>query len=249
MKRLFLIRWSQIIATTLAMGLCASALAADPPKPNKDPLERVNRVTYRFNVALDKHFLRPLAEGYRDHVPERIRNGLGNFVANIEYPTVIINDALQGKFKAAAQDMTRLVVNTVVGIGGFGDPATRFGLPIHNEDFGQTLGHWGVPPGPYLVLPLLGASDLRDAPSWIADAHTVGERYLDDPQLRWGISGLSIFEIRVNALAASSAIDNAFDPYRLVRDAYLERRNYLVHDGNVTTEDSGYDITDDDPTE
>ena len=249
MKRLNLFPPTHVIATIVAFGLCTTALAAEPGKSAKDPIERVNRTTYRFNAALDRHFLRPLAESYRDHVPERVRNGLGNFVANIEYPTVIINDALQGKFKAAAQDLSRLVVNTVAGVGGFGDPATRLGLPIHNEDFGQTLGHWGVPPGPYLVMPLLGSSNLRDAPSWIIDAHTVGERYLNDQPLRWGISSLSIFEIRVQALAASSAIDNAFDPYALVRDAYLARRNYLVHDGNVSTEDSGYDIIDDEPNE
>ena len=249
MKRQDYFRPACLIATAVAIGLCASAGAAEPAKSNKDPFERVNRTTYRFNEALDRHFLRPLAESYRDHVPERIRNGLGNFVANIEYPTVIVNDALQGKFKAAAQDLSRLVVNTVAGVGGFGDPATRLGLPVHNEDFGQTLGRWGVPPGPYIVMPLLGSSNLRDAPSWIVDAHTVGERYLHDQPLRWGISSLSIFEIRVQALAASGAIDNAFDPYALVRDAYLARRNYLVHDGNVSTEDSGYDITDDEPTE
>jgi len=233
----------------LLCSVAAPAWSADPSKTVKDPLERMNRATYRFNDGLDRHFLRPLAETYRNHVPQLIQDGLANFVANIEYPTVILNDALQGKLKAAGQDVGRLVVNTVIGVGGLGDPATRLGIPVHKEDFGQTLGYWGVPPGPYIVMPLLGSSDLRDAPSWIVDAHSVGERYLNDQPLRWGISSLSIFEIRVQALAASSTIDNAFDPYALVRDAYLARRNYLVHDGAVTSEDSGYDITDDETTE
>ena len=236
------------VLLTVSLGFVGTVFADAPAKPKKDPLERMNRATYRFNDALDRHFLRPLAEAYRNRVPEPIRNGLANFVANIEYTEVILNDTLQLKLKAAGQDIARVVVNTTLGVGGLGDPASRFGLPVHNEDFGQTLGYWGVPPGPYLVLPLLGSSDFRDAPSWIADAHAVGERYLDPPGVRWGISGLSVFQIRVQALAANEAIDKAFDPYALVRDAYLARRNYLVHDGNVPNDDGGYD-TDYSPAE
>lgn len=239
----------QIIAGLLAVCVGSSSWAAKPDKGVKDPFERINRATYRFNDVLDRSFLRPLAEGYRDHVPEKIRNGLGNFIANIEYPSVAVNDALQGKFKAAGQDVGRFVVNTIAGVGGFGDPATKLGIPVHREDFGQTLGHWGVPAGPYLVLPLLGASDFRDAPSWIVDAHLVGEHRIKNQPLRWGISALSVFEIRVQALAAQGAIDSAFDPYALVRDAYLARRDYLVHDGVVSDEDSGYDVLDDGTTE
>jgi len=227
------------------------AQAADPTSTtaaSKDPFEHVNRMTYRFNDALDRHFLRPLAEGYRAHVPDPIRTGIANFVANIEYPTVVVNDALQGKLVAAGQDVARFVVNTVVGIGGLGDPASALHIPVHNEDFGQTLGHWGVPPGPYLVLPVLGSSDLRDAPGWWVDAHTNIEHYARNQYVRWGIAGMSVFDIRVQGLAADETIDNAFDPYAVVRDAYLARRNYLVHDGNVATEDTGYDIVDDETT-
>ncbi len=250
LKRPIMHNWKRphivrIVATLLALFSGTPTFAADPPKSSKDPFESVNRVTYKFNDALDRSFLRPVAEGYRAHVPELIRNGLSNFITNLEYPTVIVNDALQGKLRLAGQDFTRLLVNSVVGVGGFGDPATKFGLPIHNEDFGQTLGHWGVGPGPYIMIPLLGASDLRDAPSWIIDAHTAGEHYATDRPLRYGLGGLSVFEIRVQALAASAAIDAAYDPYTLVRDAYLARRNYLVHDGNVPADDAGYELTDD----
>jgi phospholipid-binding lipoprotein MlaA len=245
------VRRALCVLAVASLTLAVSAASADesPSKvPNKDPFERFNRVTYRFNVTLDRHLLRPLAEQYQRHVPDEIRTGISNFVANIEYPTVIVNDALQGKLLSAGQDVARFVVNTIVGIGGLGDPASSLHIPVHNEDFGQTLGHWGVPAGPYIVLPVLGSSDLRDAPGWIADAHTSLEHYARESSLRWGIAGLSVFDLRVRGLAADEAIDNAFDPYALVRDAYLERRNYLVHDGNVPSDDSGYDVIDDQPT-
>jgi phospholipid-binding lipoprotein MlaA len=239
---------SALAASAVAAAPEPSASASKPAERPKDPFERVNRKTYHFNDQLDRHLLRPLAEGYRDHVPDVIRAGVSHFIANIEYPTVIANDLLQLKLKAAGQDVARFAVNTVVGIGGLGDPASSLGLPVHNEDFGQTLGYWGVPPGPYLVLPFLGASDLRDAPGWFVDSRTTGGHYVFKGPARWGEGGLSVFDIRVQALAADQTIDSAFDPYALVRDAYLARRNYLVHDGNVPSDDSSYELTDDEVT-
>lgn len=235
---------------TISVGARADGAAPVSPRPSptQDPFERTNRKIYHFNNQLDRHVLRPLAEGYRNHVPSLVRAGVSHFIANIEYPTVIANDILQLKLLAAAEDVGRLVVNTVIGVGGLGDPATSLGIPVHNEDFGQTLGYWGVPPGPYLMLPLLGSSDLRDAPGWYVDSRTTGGHYVFHGAARWGEGALSVFEIRLQALAADQTIDSAYDPYALVRDAYLARRNYLVHDGNVPNEDSGYDVTEDEVT-
>ena len=138
---------------------CASIPAAkrDP----RDPLERFNRGVYRFNIATDRAVFRPAAKAWRAVVPRPVRRGLSNFVGNLEYPGTIVNDVLQGKFTDGGRDFTRLVINSALGLGFF-DPATGAGFERHDEDFGQTLGKWGVPPGPYLMVPLLGPSTLRD---------------------------------------------------------------------------------------
>jgi len=217
--------------------LCAASVtgahAADAPARNPDPLETMNRGVFRFNRAFDKAITRPIAEGYRAHVPVKIRQSVSNFVANLEYPIVIVNDALQLKLHAAGTDVARFAINTVVGVGGFGDPATRWGLPVHDEDFGQTLGYWGLPPGPYLVLPFIGPSDLRDAPGRFVDTYTNPEFFVKPLSVKYGLVGVSFLDARTEYLATDDAVDGAFDPYILVRNAYLERRYYVVHDGNI----------------
>lgn len=233
-------------AALLLWGLTGLAVAATPPAKPSDPLEALNRKTYRFNTAIDRHLLRPLAVGYHEHVPAPLRQALGNLINNLEYPMVIVNDALQAKPKATAQDVARFLLNSTVGVAGLLDPASAAGLPSHYEDFGQTLGYWGVPPGPYLVLPILGSSDFRDAPGWFVDPKTTLEHYAPTLLERYGAASFSVFNLRVDALPADAAIDEAYDPYALVRDAYLARRNYLVHDGNVPSDDSSYDDPGDD---
>ena len=130
-----------------------------------DPYERVNRGVYRFNDGLDKAILRPVARGYKNYTPQPVQTGVSNFVANLEMPGTLINDILQGKLRAAVSDTERLLLNTTMGIGGLFDVAGKAGIDHNDEDFGQTLGKWGVPAGPYVMLPILGPSDLRDAPS------------------------------------------------------------------------------------
>ena len=220
------------LAAALGVLLLAQTAAATAGTPG-DPLEKLNRAAYAFNDALDRMLARPAARGYVAVVPEPIRKAVSNFVANLSYPEVVINDALQAKFKDAGSDLMRVLINTTLGIGGLADPATRLGFQSHDEDFGQTLGHWGVPAGPYIVVPLLGPSDLRDGPAKLVNTYANPFTYLQSSRTRYGLALLTQFNNRVELLAADSALRNAFDPYVFVRNAYVARRNYLVHDGNV----------------
>lgn len=224
------------IATVLAAGSAGTALAAEPPK-NPDPLEKLNRATYAFNDAFDRMLARPAAKAYRKVVPEPARNAVSNVVANFETPTTAVNNLLQGKFRDAGSDTLRFLVNSTVGIGGLWDPATKMGLEAHDEDFGQTLGRWGVPSGPYFVFPFLGPSNFRDGPARVADRYTNARRYIGDGTTEWWLLGVDVLDTRTRLLSADGAVRQAYDPYALVRDAYLQRREYLVRDGNVPEQD------------
>ena len=219
-----------VIALALVLGGCATTRATVP----EDPFERVNRGTQRFNDALDRSLLRPVASGYRDHVPGFIRTGISNFLGHLAFPTTIVNDLLQLKLKDAAADLGRFALNTTLGIGGLLDPATQVGIPHNDEDFGQTLGRWGMPAGPYLVLPLLGPSTLRDAPALAADAQTDLRVQLDlDAETRVALGAVSIVQYRARFLSANEALDRAFDRYAFIRNAWLQRREFMVRDGEV----------------
>ena len=223
------------LALALALG-AGGARAADAPKGVHDPLERLNRATYAFNDALDRMLARPAARAYKSVVPGKAREVVSNFLANLDYPTVLINDVLQGKLRAAGSDVARLAINTTVGIGGLFDPATHWGLAANDEDFGQTLGVWGFGPGPYLMLPFLGPSDLRDAPSKFVDRYTNIAHYARPTTTSYYVLAGTLLDRRTTLLAADAAIDAAFDPYTFVRNSYLQRRNYRVHDGNLPEE-------------
>ena len=197
-----------------------------------DPLERVNRGVFHFNSAVDRAVFRPAASAWKATVPPPVRQGLGNFVGNLEYPVTIVNDVLQGKLGDGAQDLVRLLFNSIFGLGFF-DPATHAGLERHNEDFGQTLGKWGVPSGPYLMIPLLGPSSLRDAPAKLADEYANGRRYLQDPYLRSGLWTTEKLEKRAGLMDADAVLERTYDPYAFVRSAWLQRRQYQVRDGEV----------------
>ncbi len=236
---------------TAALLLCAAALAdgqAVAAEKNKDPFEHVNRATYAFNDALDRMVARPAAKAYQKVVPTFARGAVSNFLENLESPKVIINDALQGKLKDACSDTARLVVNTVVGVGGLFDPATKWGLASHENGFGLTLGRWGVPPGPFIEIPLFGPSDMRDAPSkLIVDHYMSPETYASSAKVEYGIVGLGLLDRRTELLSTDNAVQQAFDPYAFIRDAYLARRYYLVHEGVLPEEI--YDDTLEPPSE
>jgi len=234
-------------ARLLLFGLLAlqfSAVCLADQKAN-DPLERLNRATYAFNDLLDRMLVRPVAKGYKTVTPQPVRGAVSNLIANLYYPTTAVNQFLQGKIKDGLSDSARFVVNSTVGIGGLFDPATKFGLQAHDEDFGQTLGVWGVPPGPYLVLPLFGPSDFRDAPSKYINTYTEVPHYF--PRA-WRVKGGYIvrgaygIDQRTQLLGADEALAQAFDPYALLRDTYVRHREFLVRDGNMPPEQDDEDL-------
>lgn len=220
-----------ILVTGLMLQSCATV--EGPPNPD-DPYESFNRSMFAFNEGLDKYALKPLAEGYKAVTPAPVDTGITNFFSNLDDIIVIINDLLQLKFEQALRDTSRFIWNTTFGLAGFIDVATGFGLPKNSEDFGQTLGYWGVGHGPYLVLPVLGASGARDAVGFAVDASEFDPVFDEiDGDARYAVIGLKYVDIRADLLSATNVIDQtAPDKYAFIRDAWMQRRLSLVHDGN-----------------
>ncbi|HEY0720377.1 MAG TPA: VacJ family lipoprotein [Gammaproteobacteria bacterium] len=219
----------------LIIVLASGCASVSTPPPKQDPLERFNRSVYKFNDALDRAVLKPVAQGYEKVVPQPVDDSITNFFSNLDDVTVTLNALLQGKFQQAGSDLSRLVWNSTVGIAGLFDVATHFGLPKHNEDFGQTLGAWGVGPGPYLVLPFLGPSTLRDTAALPADwmSDPLYHYYPVDKNGYWQLKGLYYVDQRAGLLRASRLVEQAaLDEYVFMREAYLQRRQSLVYDGN-----------------
>jgi phospholipid-binding lipoprotein MlaA len=226
-----------ILLPLLALAACSS-IPAKEQRDRRDPWERMNRSVYKFNTVVDHAVLRPVAHGYVKSVPSPVRTGVYNVLSNLTYTDVMINDALQGKFNHAANDLARLLVNTVFGLGGLLDPASQIGLDRNNEDLGLTLGYYGVPPGPYFVVPLYGPSDVRDGLATVADEYMTPRPYLSDYLEDWvvySVYAISIVNARVQLLPLDAAIDTAFDPYTFVRNAYLSRRQFLIEESKPST--------------
>jgi len=226
-------------ALAAIFALCVSACVTLPPnspRAPQDPWESWNRGVYRVNDKLDRAFAKPVARAYMRVTPQPVRTGVSNFFDNLGTPTVMLNDALQGKLRAAANDLARFLLNSTIGLAGLFDPATSAGLAHNNEDFGQTLGVWGVHPGPFIELPILGPSDLRDGPARLVDAYTNPHAYIRNKPVKWGLYGVYLVETRASLLSLDETLKNVYDPYAFVRDAYLQRRAYLVSDGKVTDE-------------
>jgi phospholipid-binding lipoprotein MlaA len=239
-------RTGAITAATAAFFLLAGCATVPGSKADpRDPFERVNRSIYNFNSAADHAIFRPASRAWKATVPRPVRHGLSNFVSNLSYTGTVINDLLQGKFTQGGHDFTRLLINTVFGFGFF-DPASAAGLERHDEDFGQTLGKWGVPAGPYVMLPIFGPSSVRDAPARIADDYTSARHYISEPYVNWGLWGIEKLETRASLLDLDAALNRTFDPYAFIRNAWIQRREYLVHDGAQAEDSPGAD-TDADP--
>ncbi|MDE2348306.1 MAG: VacJ family lipoprotein [Gammaproteobacteria bacterium] len=241
--------WTNRTARAVLCVIAVTALSACvtlPPNEHrspKDPWESWNRGVYKFNDVLDRGVAKPVARTYVRIVPPPVRTGISNFFSNLDMPTVMVNDTLQGKFHAAATDLGRFLLDSTVGFGGLLDPATAVGLDHNDEDFGQTLGVWGVHPGPFLELPLLGPSDLRDAPSRLVDTYTNPQQYISNSYVKYSLWGLDLVKVRAGLLPLDRTVQNAFDPYAFVRDAYLQQRAYKISGGA----DSGSDAPPDDP--
>lgn len=204
----------------------------------RDPWEKFNRGTFAFNDAVDRAVLKPVAEGYMKVVPGFAREGVSNFFGNLEDIGTSLNNFLQGKPAAGAGDAGRFLVNTTLGVFGLWDVATPMGLEKHYEDFGQTLGWWGVQPGPYLVLPLLGPSTLRDAPARAVDpAYYYGDYLFERESVSWWLTGLNIVRTRADLLKAEGVVQEAaLDRYSFIRDAWWQRRRNQVYDGSPPRE-------------
>lgn len=209
-----------------------------PEEDDHDPLQGFNRAMFTFNDKFDRYLARPVAEAYQDVTPRPIRIGISNFFSNLFQPTVVINNLLQGKVKRAGVDSGRFLVNTTVGVLGLFDIATPMGLPKNTEDLGQTLGWWGIEPGPYLVLPFLGPRNTRDAFGLVGDWYTDPVSYIDPSSTRWGTRGVGFVDTRAQLLGASAVLEQAAgeDSYIFVREAYRQRRRNQVYDGNPPPE-------------
>jgi len=211
---------------------CASIPAGVPPSPD-DPWEPFNRSVFEFNEGLDKYVLKPVVSGYRFVLPEFIREGVYNFFSNYNDIYTALNNLLQGKPDSAFNDLMRVVVNTTMGLGGLIDLATPGGLEKHKEDFGQTFGVWGVPSGPYVVLPFFGPSSVRDTFGTVADLETdYLFKYIPDVGLRNSLTGLRVVNARNTYYEAGDLLDGAaIDKYSFLRDAYIQRRKYQINEG------------------
>lgn len=229
----------QPLRVLLALACLACAGCATQPvgQPDpRDPLERINRVTFAFNDTLDRAVARPLARTYRNVAPRFVRTGVANFMDNAGYPVVLVNNLLQGKLVPAASDAGRFLLNTTLGLGGLLDPATAAGLPRHEEDFGQTLGRWGVSPGPYLMVPFFGPYTLRDGFGALVDEFADPRTYIERDRVRYGLWAVRALDARTRLLDAEQVLERAYDRYGIIRSVYLQRREYLVRDGEVPEE-------------
>lgn len=247
----------QIKYVVISIAL-ASVLAGCASTTNKDPLEGINRGVYKFNDMADRAVIKPVATAYKTVTPSPIRKGISNFFSNIGTLTTVINDLLQFKFAHAFTDAGRFVINSTFGIAGLIDVASMDNIEKRNEDFGQTLGHWGVDTGAYLVLPFVGPSTVRDTAGLVFDTVTSDPitytHNIDEIRLHNQLRTAQLVDKRTQLLDATDIVDNAsIDPYAFLRDAYLQRRASLVQDGLVPKElikqdDGDFESADEDET-
>jgi phospholipid-binding lipoprotein MlaA len=222
--------WMARFACLLAgAGLVLLPLAAQAAED--DPWESVNRVIFRFNDTLDTYALKPVAQGYQAVTPQFLEDGVHNVFGNIGDVGNLANNVLQGKLHDAGVDTSRVIFNTLFGLAGFFDVATPMGLQKNDEDFGQTLGAWGLNSGPYVVLPLLGSSTVRDAVSLVPDSYLAPYGYIDHVPTRNVTRGVEVVDTRANLLSAERLISG--DKYTFIRNAYLQNREFKVKDGQV----------------
>jgi phospholipid-binding lipoprotein MlaA len=196
-----------------------------------DPFEDINQVTHKFNTKIDESFAAPIAEIYVKIMPDKLEIGVSNFVANYEDVNIGLNNLLQGKIKDGFSDIGRLLVNSTIGVLGFVDVASKMGLEKHDEDFGQTLGYWGISSGPYIVLPFLGPSSLRDTVAEIPDAFLGGLFFVDHERTSYELTLVDLLETRARYLGMESLVIG--DEYLFYRDAYFQNMEYEISDGMI----------------
>ncbi|GAA4351816.1 MlaA family lipoprotein [Kangiella taiwanensis] len=219
-----------------ALLLTACATTGDNPK---DPYEERNRAVWDFNRSIDKAVLKPVAEGYQYITPDPVEAGVSNFFDNLGEISNIVNSLLQAKFGDAGKSTGRFLINSTIGLAGLLDPATEMGIKEQDEDFGQTLAVWGFESGPFLMLPLIGPSNPRDGIGFAVDSFGVYSPYdaLNDSQTEWTLRSLWLIDTRAELLPLEEQLEEALDEYLMVRDAYLQRREFLIYDGRPPIED------------
>ena len=232
-----------LLAVTVLLSACATTQHAEEVN---DPWEGYNRTMYSFNDTLDRFVAKPIAKGYDAVLPDAISQGVTNFFSNLLGIQVVFNDLLQFKFSQAADDAGYFLLNTTVGVLGIFDVAGHAGYKRGNEDFGQTLGAWGIGQGPYVVLPIIGPSTVRDGTGLLIDFNVTDPiAYIDHVPTRNRLYGTLFVDTRANLLGVEKVLDEAaLDEYSYVRDAYLQRRQNLVYDGDPPEED--FDVFEDD---
>ncbi|MFZ4623960.1 MAG: MlaA family lipoprotein [Rhodoferax sp.] len=235
-----------LLISLAALVGCASGPSANP----RDPLEPFNRGVYQFNDSVDRAVLKPVATAYRDVLPSPIRTGVTNFFNNLQDAWSFVNNSLQLKGEAAGNSLVRFGVNSVFGLGGVLDIATEMRIPRQTKDFGHTLGYWGVGPGPYLVLPLLGPSTVRDTAALPVDMQGNLASEIDHVPTRNSVTALKLVNLRAQLLSTTDMRDQvALDPYSFTRDAYLAYRRNAIYDGNPPDEPDELPVTSDDPAQ
>ena len=229
-----------VLAGITSVAGCAST--PDGYRDPSDPFELYNRAMFRFNTDFDNAFVKPVAKGYKYVAPEPVDRGVTNFFNNIDDVTSAVNNLLQFKLSRFGTDVGRVAVNSTVGLLGVLDVATNLGLPSYKEDFGQTLGYWGLGPGPYFVIPILGPSTIRDTVGWAGDIYVDPFFSLSKNEIYWGAIVLRVVDRRADLLKSSDILEEAaVDPYTFLRDAYLQRRRSKVYDGNPPPETEAED--------
>lgn len=229
----------------LLAGVFASGCATLPPGDpvDYDPWEKMNRRVYNFNVAVDNVSLKPIAKGYRKVFPEPVRKGVTNFFLNLGAPRNILNNVLQGKPRHGLGELVRFVVNSTIGIGGLIDVATAGGLEARPEGFGQTAAVWGIPSGPYIMVPLLGPMTVRDAVIVPATVRFDLHHHIDNTSVRDRLWALRFIDVRHRLLSLEDLLSESKDPYITLRETYLQNREFEIYDGDppMTDDDELYD--------
>ncbi len=224
-----------VLVLPFVLSACASSGMPTPMQGTsdaRDPFETYNRAVFRFNKTLDDNAIKPIAQGYNDYIPGFVRSGVGNFFGNIGDVWTAANNFMQGKVRDGSSDVGRVVFNSTFGLVGLIDVATPMGLPKHDEDFGQTLGVWGVQSGPYFILPLFGPSTVRDAFARPVDMYVDPINQFEGSETRLSARVVRLIDDRAAFLGSTSIMeDAALDPYQFYRDAYLQRRQARVRDG------------------
>ena len=227
-------RWLSLVALVALQG-CATVANPDP----RDPMESFNRAMFGFNDRVDAAVIKPVAKGYRAVTPDWLRKGVGNFFNNLEDVWSAVNNALQGRGQEFGDSVGRVMVNTTVGLLGVFDVASDLNIDRRTADFGQTLGRWGVPPGPYVVLPIMGPRTLREVAALPVDLQGELVYNIGDQDTRTWLPILDAVDLRAKYLNASDVLEGAaLDSYTFRRDAYLQRQRNIQYDGNPPEEDA-----------